>query len=556
MKRIVSTLALVLFIISTSFTQTEALQVVDHNSRHAHVSSMKAYNGGVLYSSQNDLFPLTRLNYINDSGDLVELFESYYEHRFVKYYPQVDGTMHIYMCGLFDYDLAIGSIYKFIFDGVDLELIDLNFWYYFDYITEVEVLNDESIYYIMNSEIIHIDQSGTVLDSVLTIQSGIYNDRLFQDKSGQVYLWNKKEIIRLLGDNQVETAFEIQNDSDDILDIKVSEDGYIFIATNNFCQYLNPQFEEIINYDYPLGYEFKYGVELEGEAVFYIQLHDEFEEPSLWHNIDPFDQLVHIHDYISLDMEILQIEFVNQDLLLGGFFESIKPAGIIKSFPGFEKGQYDYVNISLDEFNLKHASKDTAWTYIDSDGNEVVNYNYTYEYDFTVSNIGNQNIEHFDVYSTNYFGQFENKIFFTREVTDGIEVGETKTFTGSFELWFSLSLQDNAYTYYIPGANHLRDDEMGNNSIEVTIISSTDDNRAQIRDVNLYPNPTDQYLNITGNELNNLKYKLVDLNGKVFKFGNLDSARRLDLSQLSTGIYYLVLEDESGYHHTKMIMVE
>jgi hypothetical protein len=70
---------------------------------------------------------------------------------------------------------------------------------------------------------------------------------------------------------------------------------------------------------------------------------------------------------------------------------------------------------------------------------------------------------------------------------------------------------------------------------------------------NVYPNPTNSVLNIEANGLNGKIY-LTDINGKVvIEQTDLNSQMQINLSELSTGMYYLVI-NQNGVLSTKRVI--
>jgi len=69
----------------------------------------------------------------------------------------------------------------------------------------------------------------------------------------------------------------------------------------------------------------------------------------------------------------------------------------------------------------------------------------------------------------------------------------------------------------------------------------------------VYPNPTSSLLFVEAMDLQGLVY-LTDINGKLITEKlNISQSKELDLSHLSTGMYYLVLE-QNGVLSTKRVI--
>lgn len=66
--------------------------------------------------------------------------------------------------------------------------------------------------------------------------------------------------------------------------------------------------------------------------------------------------------------------------------------------------------------------------------------------------------------------------------------------------------------------------------------------------INVYPNPTENMLSIQGSglDLANLSYTIIDYTGKVILDGKIMHSPNINLATLSSGVYFLVLKNESS----------
>lgn len=97
-----------------------------------------------------------------------------------------------------------------------------------------------------------------------------------------------------------------------------------------------------------------------------------------------------------------------------------------------------------------------------------------------------------------------------------------------------------------PGAT-----EIPNNGIdedcdgEDLIQSATHQLGEQIIDI--YPNPVDRYLSVSGNFSSSLKYQCIDLTGKIRQRGSIENQdQQIDLGQLNTGVYIIKIYNEAS----------
>jgi hypothetical protein len=70
--------------------------------------------------------------------------------------------------------------------------------------------------------------------------------------------------------------------------------------------------------------------------------------------------------------------------------------------------------------------------------------------------------------------------------------------------------------------------------------------------VNVYPNPANDVLNISG-VLDSFEYQIVDLSGKVIISGSSNNNSRIDVSQLSSGVYFAKINGEDANRVIKFV---
>jgi hypothetical protein len=72
-------------------------------------------------------------------------------------------------------------------------------------------------------------------------------------------------------------------------------------------------------------------------------------------------------------------------------------------------------------------------------------------------------------------------------------------------------------------------------------VNSTEQNLESL--LSIYPNPSSSWVNIkTDYSLTGKIYSLIDLNGRTLKTGITAENTALDLSEFSSGLYYLKIE--------------
>ena len=74
---------------------------------------------------------------------------------------------------------------------------------------------------------------------------------------------------------------------------------------------------------------------------------------------------------------------------------------------------------------------------------------------------------------------------------------------------------------------------------------SIEDNLIDLQ-IKVYPNPTSLFLYVSHPELISFFIQIVDLNGKLIYSGNINKEEPLDISNYSTGIYAVTIENKES----------
>jgi len=79
-----------------------------------------------------------------------------------------------------------------------------------------------------------------------------------------------------------------------------------------------------------------------------------------------------------------------------------------------------------------------------------------------------------------------------------------------------------------------------------------------VGDLQIYPNPADEFITVINNKYPNLRYQMYDVVGKVVSLGQLQNTNNtIGVSRFNEGVYFLYLTDEdSGDSITKKIIVK
>ncbi len=89
------------------------------------------------------------------------------------------------------------------------------------------------------------------------------------------------------------------------------------------------------------------------------------------------------------------------------------------------------------------------------------------------------------------------------------------------------------------------------------VATSLDQNSIENVNIDLYPNPANNYINVAVNdiELEGTKVRIINTSGAVFNEFNLNSTNeRLDISSLSPGLYYMIISNNDSVRSSKFFI--
>ena len=207
--------------------------------------------------------------------------------------------------------------------------------------------------------------------------------------------------------------------------------------------------------------------------------------------------------------------------------------GVLSSILKLDTDGVDYeiptVDISLDELivNFKSSTLDSiledgVWEYFTT---------HTYAWELTVTNIGEETIDFYEVISSNFDSDSPRYINF-EELTP-LEAGESRIHTGEIVFVPFSAGQINFFTWI--GTNKV-DSNCTDNRIQGTIIVTSTAEK-EIADLMIYPNPA--YNEIWVDYPDQLSIKIFDVNGSQRLSQNNYQKQKIDISELPSGMYYM-----------------
>ncbi len=78
-------------------------------------------------------------------------------------------------------------------------------------------------------------------------------------------------------------------------------------------------------------------------------------------------------------------------------------------------------------------------------------------------------------------------------------------------------------------------------ALNLTLLST--DESDEIREINVYPNPSTQSIYVSHPNLDKFQFQIIDVNGKQIISGILENNAPLDISNFNNGIYFIIIEN-------------
>jgi len=525
-------LLIICFIVS-NFLQAQdfAFNHLDHDSRYNSIVSLFKYDGGVIYSVNNDQKPMMRVVHVNLNGIATQLMEHpYLTHGKAKYYLMDDGSVEVYIYDLFDYDFIGPGYFRVNYDGQAIDTLHLYDENNYGGVTALERLDNGNVktYDSWQGNEPHIvvthDPNGNPIES-LVVENGVV--RMFKNDLGDLF-YRSRDLILKESNGVLDTVYE----STGFPSLLKSRSDEFIVYVDDLIHVFNEDFSDLkFTMTLPEGLSTRFeDVATDGDTFYFILTEDNLNfDLYSYTQMNEFQKVFDQENY-----RIREIEINNGEFTLGGLHRNESFMTLIEEIDLDSTLQYKTIDISLDNIELIFERKDTAYVDILSSGDTIIHYDYYYDYEFTVTNRGNEDIYNFDVYSNQLAFGFKPK-YLHHHVDEILSPNETKTYTG---VKHTFNPVVGEKVFYIPGANNKFDSDYSDNVIDFEVISSVDD-RNVMEVFKVFPNPTDNIVFVDGLNLSEkYSYNISDKFGRTIEQAKLNYGT-ITLDNFPVGMYFL-----------------
>ncbi len=518
--------AIAIFTLSSSllFSQ-ELFEHLTHKDGYSQVVSYLPTDEGIFY---HDNSGATKIKFIDYENNIDVLWTSGKFQSFWSEFKKLDGEDWVlYMSNIVDYDLILNElwVFKYIDGQLSEEMIQFEEGpYYFDGASDMQYINENSVLIVIANYLVELNENHEVVNYVqhdlgygAVLNENQFNEKYMTGRSGKIYIIDSNLELFLKND----TGFEITHFSS-------LGDNKTMVGTEQSIIIYNSDCTSVItSLDAPSGGEFKNFVSLLNFDSYALEkLNDEY---LVWH-ISPEGNFSLLHSESCDELEYTEIAFHDDFIYQVGIMKRLAYFKTISSDPGFDD-EILRPEITLNDFQVFLKEEYS--------NNGVLFNDYYYELEWT--NNGSTEINAYDLYISYFPSLIMPTLGAKVSTTDTlIASGETVSLNGwitinrDFASWINPNYEPNEL--FFPGANNLpicRD-----NIIEDEDVLNNDNLDERITlDFNLFPNPTENYI-----QLNNIAPReiifILDTNGQKVWFGYSDSnTRRVDVSSFPPGLY-------------------
>ena len=510
-----------------------SFEYIDHDFKDPRTTSIMVTDSTIYYAQQTQASE-SGLHFTSiDTAGMIKriLVDPYLYASNSKIESIGSDSIHVLYYNLVDYDISFPLVYHITsYDGVtqiNPRLDDI--MYYCDDINinkkgdRLTVLNPQPF---GNSRVHVYNEQDSLIADVTTNSENPF--RTILKYSADSLLFYSKTTVALFDiDNSIDTLFTI---TDEIINVTKGSNNEILIltATEVITFNLSTQVSSmLLQHDLQNVKSINYD---SGKIIIHTSLGTE-------KHLILFDLAINTRDTIFSSTQSYRpviFQFDDEYLYLnynGSFFS--------KRELGSGPDNSDCRNVKIEDAIIFNLSK--TLVSIDSISPTIIikTYNWKYEYEITITNDGNQDIDSLNVFSNNFsfpvfgYNQFLNLTAYQ------IEAGQSKTFTGTFNhLFASDKISD--LTLYIPGADHRLNCYEDNTYVVTEILSAVTDQKNITLTPILYPNPATDFIQIE-NLATKLPYYIYSTSGELIQTG--ETQGRIILSSFPAGLYFIKLDD-------------
>lgn len=235
----------------------------------------------------------------------------------------------------------------------------------------------------------------------------------------------------------------------------------------------------------------------------------------------PFDEIVDFN-ISSFEVDDQEIYFIGVNIENGFGFHYVQRRTIDQPFEPIRQ------DLAIDTFSVFEYS-DTEWE--------------NHFFSIRVRNNGTSTINSFALSSPNLPIFYSDYSYIRLHFDETIEPGETFTYSDSIYLYQPPS----QISIKVTGVNYGYDGNNSNDQYVADIVSLSSMNITKF-DLNIYPNPSSEILNLEGDIDTKSTILIYNINGQIVNYERL-SFDKLDISKLPIGVYNLVVTKGASYNY-------
>lgn len=509
---------------------------IDHTTRSNYFNAIHTTDSIIYYSpKQSDFFyQNSTFNSIDSLGNIEE-FQVFFGDSECILIPYADDRIKGFYFSLFEGDFGQPGFIEIDVspDTIIRKVHDIDLYFDFGGPQDVGFETTENGGYIilMDDKLSFYDGLDQLL-SQIDVESSI-RSTLHRNRDG-IFLVNDTEVFKIENQNLLSIYISPQNISQTL---SIYNEESLHLITTDTIVSLNTTTGEVeyINYD------------SNDIQKFYYNHNSTF----ITHNDNSINQWISYIDSSGNKENIYSIQndeiFSDMRLIENELYHNGIYVTELTSSALFKKTSIDNSNIEADCIDLElryadivHIEKSFHFEVPTPIGPDTV-WKYVYRYDLAIENKSTSVVLHTDVYSKTFpVSGFVTNSSLHFEIED-IQPLQIKIISGELTYFTSEGII-RPEVLFIPGANHLLDCDFSNNSIDVSSIVSSTIGLKPIKNITLYPNPTQDFLNLT-RKTKRKKYQILDAQSRSIQHGVING--KIDVNNLHPGVYFLKVDNSS-----------